>query len=122
MAFSSLAPSENAIRFPTNIHISLPELNFAGQQWIAPQTEIMRDDDGVKLSFSGSELRGDLFVPNTAQPWQVNITYLYFNGASPTEENKSLKMANVPDAKKAVQFSLKDIPAINFACQECWVN
>ncbi|MDK6864183.1 hypothetical protein QP358_08715, partial [Nosocomiicoccus ampullae] len=53
---------------------------------------------------------------------QVNITYLYFNGASPTEENKSLKMANVPDAKKAVQFSLKDIPAINFACQECWVN
>ncbi|EOG9027083.1 AsmA2 domain-containing protein YhdP [Proteus mirabilis] len=122
MAFSSLAPSENAIRFPTNIHISLPELNFAGQQWIAPQTEIMRADDGVKLSFSGSELRGDLFVPNTAQPWQVNITYLYFNGASPTEENKSLKMANVPDAKKAVQFSLKDIPAINFACQECWVN
>nr|WP_255297169.1 AsmA-like C-terminal region-containing protein [Proteus vulgaris] len=121
IAFSSLTPSENAVSFPDNVHISLPDLNFAGQKWNNPQTEIMRVSDGVKLAFSGSELRGDVFIPETSAPWQVNINYLYFNGASTSQEEKPLKMANTPDPN-ALKFSVKNIPSIDFECRECWVN
>ncbi|WYW99601.1 AsmA2 domain-containing protein YhdP [Proteus vulgaris] len=121
IAFSSLTPSENAVSFPDNVHVSLPDLNFAGQKWNNPQTEIMRVSDGVKLAFSGSELRGDVFIPETSAPWQVNINYLYFNGASTSQEEKPLKMANTSDVN-ALKFSVKNIPSIDFECRECWVN
>ena len=58
------------------MHISLPDLNFAGQKW-DPQTEIMRISEGVKFAFSGNELRGDVFIPEASTPWQVNINYLF---------------------------------------------
>lgn len=121
IAFSSLTPSENAVSFPDNVHISLPDLNFAGQKWNNPQTEIMRVNDGVKLAFSGSELRGDVFIPETSVPWLVNINYLYFNGASSSQEEKPLKMANIPDPN-GLKFSVKNIPSIDFECRECWIN
>lgn len=121
MAFSSLTPSENEVTFPDNVHISLPDLNFAGQKWRNPQTEIMRVSEGVKFAFSGSELRGDVFIPEASTPWQVNINYLYFNGATLSQEEKPLKMANTSDAN-ALKFSVKNIPSIDFECRECWVN
>ncbi|MDF4667451.1 hypothetical protein P3526_24585, partial [Vibrio parahaemolyticus] len=121
MAFSSLTPSENEVTFPDNVHISLPDLNFAGQKWRDPQTEIMRVSDGVKFAFSGNELRGDVFIPETSTPWQVNINYLYFNGVSSDQEEKTLKMASASDPN-ALKFSVKNIPSIDFECRECWVN
>lgn len=121
MAFSSLTPSENEVTFPDNVHISLPDLNFAGQKWRDPQTEIMRISEGVKFAFSGNELRGDVFIPEASTPWQVNINYLYFNGVSSTQEEKTLKMANTTDPN-ALKFSVKNIPSIDFECRECWVN
>ena len=121
MAFSSLSSSSennHAVTFPNELQISLPNLTFAGQQWNNPQTEIKLQEKGVNLLFSGSELRGELFIPKTTLPWQVNIDYLYFNGANSAS---ALKMAN-KQQNKAINFSLKDIPAINFTCQACWVN
>lgn len=121
MAFSALKPSDQEVNFPNNVHITLPELNFAGQMWNNPQTEIMRVNDGIKLSFSGSELRGDLFIPQKVEPWRININYLYFNGAQSLKEDKPLKMANDPESQSS-GFSVKDIPSVEFECQECWVN
>ncbi|MEQ4922570.1 AsmA2 domain-containing protein YhdP [Proteus hauseri] len=121
VAFSALAPSENEVSFPDNIHISLPELNFAGQTWRDQQSEIMHVNDGVKFSFSGSELRGDMFIPTIAAPWQININYLYFNGEHAPEEEKRLKMALEP-ASKSTAFSVTNVPSIEFECKECWVN
>lgn len=121
VAFSALTPSENEISFPDNIHISLPELNFAGQKWRDQQSEIMRVNDGIKFSFSGSELRGDMFIPTITAPWQVNVNYLYFNGEQSSEEEKTLKIAMDPTSKSAA-FSVKNIPSVEFECKECWVN
>lgn len=118
MAFSALPSSENEISIPNNVHLSLPDLNLAGQQWNNPQTEIKRVNDGIKLSFSGSELRGDLFIPNNETPWRANIHYLYFNGSTPPKEEITLKMAN----KNEPAILMKNIPSIDFECQECWIN
>nr|WP_024966631.1 AsmA2 domain-containing protein YhdP [Pantoea sp. IMH] len=101
---------------PGALQVRTPALSLGGQQWRNLDATLSEGISGeTTITLKGKEIDGTLRMPER-QPWNAHLNYLYYNPQWAAAKGTS----PLPTGDTSIDFS--GWPALNLACDECWIR